>query len=252
MSPSLLSDLFDLVLPQTCDGCGLGSDGLCPACRRALLPSPRRVKLAHGPPEPAGCWAAAGYDGPVRELLIAFKERGRVGLGAPLGHTLAASVAWLLTSAAAAGPPDSRWRDPAVVLVPVPSAARARRRRGYDHSLLLAGHAARHLCTVGHPARVQPVLRLARTTADQAGLDRAARLANLRGAVATQRTAAEQLRDRQRATGCSVVVVDDIVTTGATLAACVLALVDSGVVVTGGAVVAATRHPALASVAQSG
>jgi predicted amidophosphoribosyltransferase len=130
----------------------------------------------------------------------------------PLGAALAGAVRQL-------GRPDG------VVLVPVPSSPAAVRARGQDHARRLARAAARTL--PGVPAR--PLLRLTRAVADQAGLDTAARARNLSGALTARASA-----------GLRVVVVDDVVTTGATLAEATRALQAAGAQVLGAAVVAAT------------
>ncbi len=157
--------------------------------------------------------AAAFYEGPVREILLAHKERGRLGLARPLGTALAAATR------AAAG--DLR----GVLLVPVPSSPAAVRARGHDHARRLAAAAAREL-----DLPVAALLAVARRTRDQSGLTAAARAANLDGA----------LRARRRLDGRPVVVLDDVVTTGATLAEAGRALRAAGADVRAAAVVAAT------------
>jgi predicted amidophosphoribosyltransferase len=109
----------------------------------------------------------------------------------------------------------------------VPSARRAVRERGHDHARRLAAVAAR---SAG--LRSRPLLVQARRTADQSGLDVAQRAANLQGA----------LRARARLDGLPVVVVDDVVTSGATLAEATRALREAGADVRGCAVVAATAR----------
>jgi predicted amidophosphoribosyltransferase len=215
--------LLDLVLPQACAGCGLAGCRLCASCVAVL------AAMAEGPlgrtapsPVPAGfppAAAAATYDGVVRAALVAHKERGRLGLVHPLGRALAAAVAEL-------DPP------PGVVLVPVPSARAAVRARGHDHARRLAGATARELTSAGRPARALPLLRPARALADQAGLGSAGRAANLDGAFAAVR----------RLSGLVVVVVDDLVTTGATLVEAARALAGAGAHVHGAATVAATQR----------
>lgn len=210
----MLADLVDLVLPRACAGCAAPGRTLCTACA-ALLGPP----VAHRPdPCPPGLpelRAAASYAGPVRAALLAHKEDGRRALTRPLGQALARAVAAL-------DPP------PGVVLVPVPSSAAAVRARGQDHARRLATAAAREL----PGARTARLLVPARAVADQSGLGAAQRAANLAGA----------LRARRLPPGLPVVVVDDVVTTGATLAEAVRALRAAGAGVRGAAVIGATAR----------
>jgi predicted amidophosphoribosyltransferase len=117
--------------------------------------------------------------------------------------------------------------------VPVPSRPHCRRRRGADVGLLLARHAARELRAIGWPAAVAPLLRHRARSVDQAGLGRDERLRNVAGTlVARRRPVARE--------ACASIVVDDIVTTGATLDEAFRALDGAGWPMLGGAVVAAT------------
>lgn len=210
----MLADLLDLVLPRSCAGCGVSGRSLCADCE-AILRRPRRHRPEPCPPGLPPLVAAASYDGVVRAALLAHKERGRLGLVRPLGSALAAAVAQL-------GVP------PGIVLVPVPSAPAAVRARGHDHARRLAATAARSL----PGTRARPLLVAARAVADQSGLDSAGRAANLSGA----------LRARRPVPGLAIVVVDDVVTTGATLAEAARALRAAGADVVGCAVVAGTRR----------
>ncbi|RIQ23081.1 ComF family protein [Jiangella rhizosphaerae] len=121
--------------------------------------------------------------------------------------------------------------DRPVVLIPVPSAPAAVRRRGHDPVLRSARRAAATLHRSGQRASVVAGLRHARRVADQAGLDRREREDNLHGSLVV--TAAVR-----RAAGRCVVVVDDIATTGATLRESVRALEAAGVRPCGAAVIA--------------
>ena len=128
--------LTDLVLPGTCAGCGAGVPGsLCPNCVAVLdglRPHPVRPT-----PAPAGlpsCIALGAYDGVLREVLLAYKERGRHVLARPLGDWLAAVVALGVRQA---GYPA----ETPVLLVPVPDTAAAARDRYGDHMRRLARRA---------------------------------------------------------------------------------------------------------------
>lgn len=218
----MLAALLDLVCPRECAGCGARGVGVCPSCRYAVA---GRARWRRPDPVPTGLprvAAVADHDGAVRELLIAHKDRGRVDVTPVLAAALARSAAF----ASGGGP---------IVLVPVPSSARAVRVRGYDHADLLARAAARHLG--GTAVRL---LRPVRGTADQAELGAAARAANLAGALVVDAR-------RQRALGGEprILVVDDLMTTGATISEAARALRSAGLDPVGAAVVAARvkRHP---------
>ena len=172
---------------------------------------------------------ASRYDEVHRGLLHAHKEDQALMLTALLGDRLAAAVAELL--AARVVPAD----EP-VVLVPMPSAAAAVRERGFDATAALAGRAARTLARQ-RPVRTAGLLAQRRGLADQAGLDAVERAANLRDGLRL-RTGVDSLRCRPD--GPALVVVDDLVTTGASLTEAVRCLDTAGYEVLGAATVSAT------------
>jgi predicted amidophosphoribosyltransferase len=214
-------ELGALVLPTPCAGCGAGHAVLCEDCRRALGAGPaRRVRPA---PEPAGLppvYAAAAYAGSTRAVLLAHKERGALSLAGPLGRALARSVH-------AAGPPAG---GRVLTLVPVPSARSAVARRGHDPVRRIALAAAGRLRREGLAVGVRCALRQTRDVADQAGLNAADRRANMAGALGA--------RPRELTPGEPVLLVDDLVTTGVSLAEAARAVRACGGEVRGAAVIA--------------
>lgn len=223
----------DLVFPDRCPGCGVRA--LPPACRTCLEPLAAAAQPRPPDPLPPGLpapWAVATYAGTVRQLVVAHKERGRLGLAAPLGTALGRAVV-----AAAA---HERGDPGVVLLVPVPSSRISVRRRGHDPTLRVARRAACWLHSQHVDARVVPMLEHARAVADQAGLGYGERAVNLAGSLRAVAPPRRLLRGLQAGTG--LVVVDDVVTTGATLAEAVRAVRACGVTVTGTAVIAATRR----------
>lgn len=197
-------DLTDLVLPAECGGCGRPRTVLCPECRAALSgDAPRRVRPVPEPPGLPVAHAAAPYENAVRATLLAHKERGALALAAPLGAALAGAVRAGLREAGGI-------REP-VLLVPVPSARTAVRARGHDPARRIALAAAGELRRTGTPARVLGVLRQRRAVADQSGLNSRQRLDNLAGALVVADGGGRLLAAGR------VVLVDDVMTTGASL-----------------------------------
>ncbi|WP_328771150.1 ComF family protein [Streptomyces sp. NBC_00286] len=205
-------DLTDLVLPAVCGGCGRPRAVLCPGCRAALMgAAPRRARPMPEPPGLPVVHASAPYEDEVRAALLAHKERGALMLAGPLGVALAGAVRASLASGGGPGGP--------VLLVPVPSARRAVRARGHDPVRRIALAAAGELRQAGTPARVLAVLRQRRAVADQSGLNSRQRMDNLAGALEVAAGGARLLAEGGRA-----VLVDDLMTTGASLAEAARAL----------------------------
>ncbi|MET8198903.1 ComF family protein [Micromonospora taraxaci] len=230
----LWADLADLVLPTTCAGCrerrpGL-RHGVCPACVTALEAlRPLSVRPTPAPPGLPRCVALGSYAGPLREALLAYKEHGRHGLARPLGALLAEVVA------AAVG--EAR----PLALVPVPDTAAAARSRYGDHLDRLARHCAARLTRSGWAVRVHRPLR-ALPRPDSVTLDSAGRAAAAEAAFRPRPIASG--RGRAVSGAPVVVLLDDIVTTGVTLAAAARVLTATGWAPSVAAVLAATekRH----------
>ncbi|HUQ77828.1 MAG TPA: ComF family protein [Patescibacteria group bacterium] len=229
MSPvaRISSRLLDLALPARCAGCGREGAAICDTCRPALdvrLDQPPGVPIGLPSTVPAGLlqleWCAP-FEGVVRRALHELKYRGETRLAAPLGQAIA-----------------RRWSRVAAggdLLVPVPVHADRARRRGYDQAELIAGAAAAVLGLA-----YAPILERARATIAQFDLDRSERAANVHGAFRLRaRTVGEGGSTRpggrpgdtvRPLAGHWIVLVDDVVTTGATLSACAAPLVAAGAI----------------------
>ena len=189
-------------------------------------------------PRPAGhppTWATTPYDGAARAVLVAFKDGDRRDLVTVLAPMLSGAMAAALAGDAQVRAVLACGNGP-VFVVPVPSSPSAVRRRGDAPLELLTGAALRHLGLTTRDLIVSPALRLRRRVADQAGLDHGQRANNLEGAM--------QVRQRWRASICGVtcLLVDDVLTTGATLAEAARALREGGAEHVAAATVAATRR----------
>ncbi|MFT4166277.1 MAG: phosphoribosyltransferase family protein [Microlunatus sp.] len=220
----------DLLLGATCPGCGQPGWGACPDCRAHVVSQPTR--LTRPTPAPVGfpvTATASSYDAVHRGLLHAHKEEQALMLTRLLGDRLAASVAELLVDR------EVPTQEP-IVLVPMPSAKAAVRERGFDATAALADRAALTLARQ-RPARSSRLLAQRRGLADQADLDAVRRAANLRGGLRL-RNGVDSLRSRPE--GPALVVVDDLVTTGASLTEAVRCLEAAGYEVLGAATVSAT------------
>ncbi|MGD9485273.1 phosphoribosyltransferase family protein [Streptomyces sp. TRM70308] len=235
-------ELADLVLAARCAGCGAPRGGLCGRCRGGL--AELRARRAGPLPGLPRAYAAGAYSDELRALLLAHKERGALRLARPLGQALAVAVRAVLAgpgSAARAGTEAGAAESGPVALVPVPSARRTVAARGHDPVRRLARAAAAGLSRAGAPARASAVLHQRRPVADQAGLTRHERHRNLAGALGVAPGAARLLGGAG-----AVVVVDDLLTTGASLTEAVRALGDAGVRCAGAAVVALAPRPGTA------
>ena len=210
--------LLDLALPARCPGCGREGPPICSRCAPALdarleLASGVAIGLPSDVPAPLLQleWCAP-FSGLVRRALHELKYGGETRLAAPLGEAIA-----------------RRWRRAGAggdVLVPVPVHADRARRRGYDQAELIARVAAREL---GLP--FAPILERTRQTIAQFDLDRTTRATNVQGAFELRARVGRAGRAGPAGgAGRWIVLVDDVVTTGATLSACAEPLLAAGAI----------------------
>ena len=204
---------------RVCEACVARFAQPATRCQRCALRVPAGVTTCgacvQSPPSFDGCLAAVDYAYPWADALAQFKFRGDPGW--------ARALALLMRS--------TPWMEPALKaadrVIPVPLSTERLRERGFNQSALLARHLS------GPKTDPQTLLRLHATEA-QSSLPRAQRLRNLRGAFALEPGHAASLR------GQRVVLVDDVMTTGATLEAATLALREAGVAHVTAAVLART------------
>ncbi len=205
-----LAQALALALPVDCAGCDEPDVGLCRACRAALAPRVQQRRLESGLP----VWSGVRFEGVSAGVLRALKEEGRTSLARPLAGALREAAG------AAAGSRGAGAGARSIVFVPVPTSRAAYRRRGFRVVDLVARRA-------GLPLARLLVIR--RGTADQRSLGRTARRRNVAGSLRARNAAAMR-----------VVIIDDVVTTGATLDEAARALRAAGAVVLGAATIAAT------------
>lgn len=226
---TLLRRAVDLILPADCAGCGAAAAGAAvpffcgacwsqiepirgPVCPRCGWPFPSEIALTHSPRHVCGpcrlrppafteARSLYAYAPPLRDAIHLLKYRGKVTLAGTLGDLMAEG-----------------YEPPAAleVIVPVPLHPARLRDREFNQSLLLADRLNRRL-----GLRVSPMglVRLHATT-PQTELSRSARLKNLRHAFAVP--------DPDRLAGKTVLLVDDVFTTGATVNECAKTLRKAG------------------------
>ncbi len=200
---ALVRAAASFVFPDCCLSCSApvpaGERHLCPACRAALRPGRFTTRAPAGSPIDRVLYVLP-FRGPARDLVRALKYDHRLSVAGELGRLVLPEAARLTECGVEA-------------LVPVPLHRTRRRERGFNQSELLAS-------AVGEPLGlpVALALRRVRATRTQTDLPRGRRLRNVEGAFEATRSLA----------GMSVVVVDDVVTTGATIAAACSAALEAG------------------------
>jgi predicted amidophosphoribosyltransferase len=195
--------LADLVLPLECGGCGAPGVRWCGHCSDALTAKADEPLLVTPRLDPGvPVFVLGRYAGARRQAIVAMKERGRADLVGPLGAALRTGLSRLVTWGVVPAEP---------VLVPAPTRSTSARRRGGDPVTRMAKAAA------DPGGVVVEALRLRAFTKDSVGLSAAAR----------QRNVAGRVRLRRPVDG-DVVLIDDVVTTGATASESIRVLQTAG------------------------
>jgi ComF family protein len=190
-----------MLVPPLCWGCGgvaRRREPLCVGCRRLLRRLGPEPVLLCGVP----VWAPVAYAGPARDLVRALKFRGATAVADAMAAQIAASAPARLLGTPGAEPARAGAEPP--VLLPVPLHPRRLRRRGYNQAALIAAALARRV-----DLDVADCLARSGSAATQVGRDRSERRAGPAGSVELRGLVPER-----------VVLVDDVATSGATLAAC--------------------------------
>lgn len=242
-----MKSLLGVLVPLFCPGCGAHDVVICVGCAQQFT-QVRRVEGGAGhldrltglPPLPV--WAVAEYARQARSVVLAWKDGGRRDVTRVLEKGISFAAAEFGRELLADGSLHDFPGTP-VLVVPAPTRAAARRRRtGHNPAETLARAATKALQELGVAAQLAPVLRVKSGGGAQKDLGRMSRAANLRGRItvsedALRKNGGLQLQD------APIFLVDDVLTTGATLAAAEEAAGRAGLVVLGAAVLAATAAP---------
>ncbi|WPF66645.1 MULTISPECIES: ComF family protein [unclassified Corynebacterium] len=197
---------MELLLPRRCAGCGVAGEVLCPRCRLVWAQPPQRVTASLDPLVPV--WSMGVYGGPRQRTIVSLKERGNRAVAGHIGAALAAGLEYL----------RARGELPEeAVALPAPTRARSARLRGGDHVTACCRAA-------GIPVAAGR-LRYRGGVHDSVGLSAQERRRNVAGAVRIGGVLPPR-----------VVLIDDVLTTGATIGAAAALLLAQGIEVDGAVV----------------
>jgi len=209
----------DLLVQGACPGCGRPGRGVCADCVREVMDGSVGPRQRDGISVPL--WSAGEYVNPLRRIISRAKDHHRWDAIGLLGRRLAFAVA---------GVADEMGLDGPGILIPIPSKPSSVRERGLDFTQVLARQANRCLARVGVRAAVHPALTHRRAVQDQGDLSSEQRAKNLENSLVAGRLPVNRW----------ILLVDDVVTTGATLRESVRAVSAAGRPPDGLATVAAT------------
>lgn len=207
---AIVKNVLNLIYPMHCEYCkrGLAADSsepLCPSCRSQIK---RNADIRHGGRKERCHFtlarSACVYEGVLKELIHSFKYKGKIALADRLASYM---IELALNDA-----PLVKGLN-AVTFVPMQDGLA--RKRDYNHSQVLAGKIAREL-----KLPLIDTLRKIHRTKPQNELSREERLRNVVGAFG--------IKDKRQVMGLSILLIDDVMTTGATLDECAKVLVENG------------------------
>jgi ComF family protein len=217
---AVLDKVIGWLAPPLCVGCGIEGVCICDACSfaaiipfgercfncSALSPKSRTCKSCRSSGFPRCVWVSTDYEGVAKDLVQIYK----------FGHlrSVASSIAGQMAETLLAFNSEEEIQRAGYLVVPVPTATSRVRQRGFDHSALLARAVAKRLDLKSS----RPMARLGQNR--QVGKTRAERFRQAEGKYIVIKP--------QAVSGCSILLVDDVVTTGATLAASAKALRAAG------------------------
>ena len=191
---------LDLMFPPRCIGCGRVDFSLCAHCAEEIAATPLHLSLERHSSLDA-CAASGTHEGKLREAVQALKYENARSLAIPLAQQLIRCQNVL------------DWRFD--IVIPVPIGTKRLKERGYNQAELIARAFAYHRNAPLEAASLQRQ----RETRSQVGLDAKERQANVEGAFAAK---------SEKVNGKAILLIDDVYTTGATLAACASALREAG------------------------
>lgn len=209
LAQQLAAVTLDLLFPRHCVNCERVGSFLCGRCLQTVTPAPQRDLRSLD-----GVRSAVAYHGAAKSAIHAFKYDGHKDLATLLGAWLACAL-------------DTTWQIDVVTAVPLHPTRE--RDRGYNQAALLAAYITAHR---GWPLVREAVSRV-RETQSQVSLNVAQRQINMAGAFSAQ---------PGHVSGKSVLLIDDVLTTGATLVACASALYEAGAAHVFGATVASAVY----------
>lgn len=212
-----------LLFPRGCAGCGKPDEIVCPQCYRQLTQWQRQA-IDTRICKSGVVYSCARYQGVVRHMILSWKDKGDW----QCDQVFAESMCSLITHADIGTVFKQLPKSTTILVVPVPSSHASRRKRGRWHTVVLARAVAQQCRAQGWSAQSVALLSMHMTVVKSLTLSRGtSRSTRLAGRLKLTRKAA-RYRNAYANTPLCVVLVDDIITTGATIRACSTQLQEAG------------------------